>query len=230
MSSSFVNYRSYNDKAIALSVFERLSAAGLAVKWDDSEKQFDVFFSYNEFSNIYYIKLKQEDFKKADELLQAAILERGEIPEQDYYLYSFTNDELTDILKKPEEWSEFDIVWSKRILEQRGVTVNDEEIAEHRNEILTELRKPWKADKIWILAAIVLLIYGYCFFHIIIIGCAFFMGLYITSSKKTLPGGERVIAFSPTDRLIGKIVMGAALLSFIVFLLRVGGILDFRWF
>ena len=69
MIGQFIKYRSFNDKALAIELYQNLSADGIPVAWEDTEGFFDASFANNEFLNIYYIKLRQEDFKKADEIL-----------------------------------------------------------------------------------------------------------------------------------------------------------------
>lgn len=85
-SDSFVKYRSYDDKMVATSIFQILSERGLNVKWEDSEGHFDPSFANNEILNLYYIKLQQQDFKQADEILEKAISE-SDPPPADYYLF-----------------------------------------------------------------------------------------------------------------------------------------------
>ena len=102
MADTFITYRSFNDKAFAVELFNKLKGEGIPVVWEDSERYFDVSFSYNEMLNMYYIKLRQDDFKKADDILSRLVKEDSGKISDDYYLYSFSDDELKDILKKPD--------------------------------------------------------------------------------------------------------------------------------
>ena len=91
------------------------------VAWEDTEGFFDVTFANNEILHLYYVKLKQEDFEKADELLMNSVLESDQQPIGDYYLFSFSTDELIDVLKNPDEWNAFDLYWARKILSSKSV-------------------------------------------------------------------------------------------------------------
>ena len=229
MANEFVTYRSFNDKVLATELYEKLAAAGIPVAWESTEGQFDAAFSFNEFANFYYVKIHVQDFEKAGTLLLQAADETEE-PPGDYYLFSFSDKELADVIKVPGEWNEYDRYWAQQILDKRGVPVEQEAWLQEKQERLAELEKPWELSKAWILGGIALLIAAFYFLHIIWAGGAVFLGLYISFSKKTLPNGERVKAFSPADRFLGRIVFITGLAIALLILLWVAGITDFEWF
>jgi len=215
----FVNYKSFNDKALARELYIKLTEQGISVEYEDSEGFFDPSFVKNDILMLYYIKLRAEDFSKADEILRNLIKLNGEKLDEDYYLFAFSNDELLDILKHPDEWNEFDCYWTQKILEDRNVKINAFEIEKSKTERIEELRKPWNLDKAWIIGALVLIILAYRYLHIFLAFGAIFLGLYISGSKKTLPDGEQVKAFSADDRLLGKIVLVAGVVIMLFILL-----------
>ncbi|MEI9912163.1 MAG: hypothetical protein WDO71_22420 [Bacteroidota bacterium] len=65
IAEQLIKYRSFNDKALATELYQKLTEEGVPVAWEDTEGYFDASFSNNEFLNIYYIKLRQQDFKKS---------------------------------------------------------------------------------------------------------------------------------------------------------------------
>ena len=227
MTEKFIKYKSFNDKALATELYSKLSNEGILVDWEDTEGYFDSSFANNEFLNLYYVKLRQQDFKKADEILVKSVSESTDQPAEDYYLFSFTNDELIDVLKKPDEWNEFDCYWAEKILDQRGVQVRQEVLLETKNERLAELKRPWKLDKIWIICAIALWLTAFWFIHIYAAVAVIFIGGYISLSKKTMPDGQRVKAFSRADRLLGKIVLIAGIALALFISLQYYGFIDF---
>lgn len=227
MGGKFVKYRSFNDKSLATELYQALSEAGIPVAWEDTEGFFDVTFANNEILHLYYIKIKQEDFKKADELLMNSVIESDQQPIGDYYLFSFSNEELTDVLKSPDEWNAFDLYWARKILTSKGIEINEEELSRVKTKRIEELKKPWILDKLWLFCAFSLWIVGLWFIHIYAAAAVIFISGYISFSKKTMPDGQRVMAFSDTDRLSGKIflVAGTALTIFI--LLQYYGVIEF---
>lgn len=211
--SQLISYRSFNDKAIAKQVQDVLANAGLTVGWEDTEKYFDPSFAKNELLNWYHIKLRQEDFAKADELMADFIKGNYEDPDKDYYLYSFSNNELIDILRKRDEWNDYDYYWAGKILEERGITVKEEEIAAFRDDRLKDLKKPWELGIIPFLGAITVLTFSVLFFHYVLAMTCIVFGIYVIVSKRTLPNGQKVPAFTRKDRARAVIILIIAILS-----------------
>lgn len=227
MNEQLIKYRSFNDKALATELYQKLAQEGIPVVWEDTEGFFDASFANYEFLNVYYIKLKREDFKRADEILMLSVSESKDEPVGDYYLLSFSNDELMDVLRKPDEWNEFDRYWAKKILDKKGIEVDQEKLEQVRAERLTELKEPWSLDKLWIICAIALWVAAFWFIHIYIAVAVVFIGAYIALSKKTMPDGQRVKAFSTGDRVIGKIVLVMGILLVLFILMQYYAIIDF---
>ena len=98
-----------------------------------------------------------------------------------------------------------------------GISEKQEELEHAKAAKLAQLKKPWRLDKLWVVFVIALLVTGFWFAHIFSVAAIIFIGAYISSSKKTMPDGERVKAFSAGDRFLGKIVLalGIALAVFI---------------
>jgi hypothetical protein len=231
MAEKFTTYRSFNDKVLAAELYQKLSEAGIPVAWEDTVGYFDASFSSGDnILNIFYVKLRQQDFKTADELLMNAVAENIQEPISDYYLFSFSNDELIDVLKKPDEWNEFDLYWAKKILTTRGIVVKQEDVEKAREERLSESKKPWSLDKVWVFFAFALLLFAFVYLHFLTTFMTIFIGIYIVFSKKTLRDGQKVKAFSPTDRLLGKIVLAGGILVVLCMILYLMGFTGYEWF
>lgn len=226
MADTFITYRSFNDKAFAVELFNKLKGEGIPVVWEDSERYFDVSFSYNEMLNMYYIKLRQDDFKKADDILSRLVKEDSGKISDDYYLYSFSDDELKDILKKPDEWNELDYYWANKILNERGIKITEETLVKEKTERINELRKPWNIDTIWKVCASLMLLISIRYLFILFIFGYVILGLYLSFSKKTLPGGLRVNAFSSGTRLFGNILLVISSIFSILIMLYVFEFID----
>lgn len=147
----------------------------------------------------YELKLKPEDFGDANALLEKqAKEEMGELPEG-YYLIDFTNDELIDILAHRYEWSEFDYLHARRLLSDRGVQVNEQQLQEITVNRLHELAKPEKDQGMWIIIGYILALLGG------VLGII--TGYVLVYSTKTLPTGISVPTYSPKDRKHGRYIL-----------------------
>ncbi len=133
--------------------------------------------------------------------------------DDDYYLLSFTDDELYDILVKSDEWSEFDYSLSKKLLKERGKSVDDELLKSLKLKRIKELAKPEGNQKGWIIAGYIFAFLG-GFLGLII-------GYFLWTSKKTLPNGQKVFSYYPKDRRNGKYIFYISLIIFpISFLIK----------
>lgn len=147
----------------------------------------------------YEVKLKPENFEAANAILeQRAAEDMDELPEG-YYLSEFTNDELIDVLAHRYEWSEFDYLHARRLLEERGVDINEQQLQEITVNRLRELTKPEKIHPGWIALGYVFALLGG------VVGIL--TGFGIVYSTKTLPTGIVVPTYSPNDRKHGRYIL-----------------------
>ena len=144
----------------------------------------------------FSVKLPSSDFLRAEaaleEVAERQIAEVGD----DHYLFSFTDEELTDVVLKPDEWNAFDRRLARRIVAERGMPVEaaaDELIREARIE---ELATPAKPQPV-----LVLIGYASCLLGGII---GIWIGHHLNTTKKTLPNGDRVYMYREEDRAHGK--------------------------
>ena len=50
-----------------------------------------------------------------------------EVIDDDYYLLSFSDDELIDVVSKSDEWNKFDVSLAKKLLKERGNEITNDE-------------------------------------------------------------------------------------------------------
>lgn len=139
-----------------------------------------------------YVKIPGRDFEKANRIINEQIEQNLAVVEKDYYLYEFSNEELQEILDKPDEWSNQDVIIAKKILAQRGVELNEKEIQDKAAKRLLQLSAPEPEKR-------TRLIIGYLLsFFMPLIGI--FYGLMLYNAKKLLPNGQRVPVYSKNVR------------------------------
>ncbi len=156
---------------------------------------FDPFFSQNPFKEEVVIKLKLTDFEAVTKLFQ-----QSEAPaDLDHYLYSFTDNELIEIVLKPYEWNEYDYTLAQKILKDRGKEVNTEVVSAIRKNSIEEIAKKETAPTVWIWAGYIFGVVGG------LIG--FFIGWHLRSHTKTLPDGRILSAYDEGTRNHGTRIM-----------------------
>nr|WP_294784176.1 hypothetical protein [uncultured Flavobacterium sp.] len=183
-----------------------LTKNNISVTLADNIPPIDITFSGSTLQNKYEVKISQADFEKAETILEKETENILENIDQDYYLLSFTNEELYEILLNSDEWNIFDYKLAQKLLTNRGKTIDHEMLLSLKKERLKILAKPEENQKPWIIAGYIFALLGG--------GIGIVIGYSLWRSKKTLPNGERIYSYNSNDRKNGFIIF---LISIIVF-------------
>jgi len=216
MEPEFITYQKFNDPALAEELAEQLQENDIPYRIEEQSLTFSITFVLNDpLQKEYAVKIRSEDFEKVNELLkQNEEMSTKEIG-KDYYLFSFTDDELMDVVTKADEWSPFDVVLARKLLAERGKEISDQKIAVIQEERIEELKKPEASQLTWIIVGYVIALSGVILpFFVSAIGV--FIGWHLSSYKKTLPDGERVYGYSETDRMHGKRIFYLGIIVFVL--------------
>ncbi|NOS91895.1 MAG: hypothetical protein HOP30_08230 [Cyclobacteriaceae bacterium] len=179
----------------------------------EDKESLDALYGDKNFTQQYFVKIKSEDFDRANNILQQLGERASHDVGKDHYLYSFTDEELFDLISKQDEWSEMDFHLAKKILTERGKEINDSTIQLLKQHRLATLSKPDETPKAWIYG-------GYLFafaggFLGILIGYSFW------TSKKIIPNGTKVPMYSNEVRMHGfRIMIIGIIMFFIVLAIR----------
>ena len=196
MKEEFITFERFNDKKTAEEFGKLISEKNIEFVLVDNSLSFDPTFADNELGKEFCIKLKKSDFEKVDKILtDKSEKEINEI-DKDYYLLSFSDHELIDVISKSDEWNKFDVSLSKKILKKRGNEVTEEQITEIIRQRIVELSKPEKSQNIYIIIGYVCALLGGLL--------GIFIGWHLLTYKKTLPNGNRIYAYSENDRKQGN--------------------------
>ncbi|TAE48947.1 MAG: hypothetical protein EAZ89_14700 [Bacteroidetes bacterium] len=158
----------------------------------------DTFTPGGELSRSFVVKLLPEDFEKARELLAEDAEEEvaTEPDPTDHYLHEFTDEELLEVLHKPDEWTPYDYALAHKLLKERGTEVSEAELETFRQARMAQLVQPEKDNPGWI-------VMGYVIALLVpLIGPL--LGWYMITLRKTLPDGKRVFAYSAATRKQGE--------------------------
>lgn len=204
-----LTFRKFNDIALATNLADVLAEHNIEYLLEESPDLFNPSFATRtEMSREYWVKINSDDFERANQILEEHESRFVEDVEPDHYLFGFDNDELMEIMNKPDEWSPFDHALAKKILKDRGITIDaaqEKKISEHR---IDELKKPERSDHFWVMT-------GY-FFAICGGVLGFFIGWHLWTSKKTLPNGEQIYVYSKSDRSSGKQIFFLSIAGLII--------------
>ena len=154
---------------------------------------------------------------------------------------SFSDEDLLEVLKKPDEWNPENVALARKLLASHGKNFTDAELQKFFEERIESLRQPIpvkKASGILSLVASFAVIavavinyrylentnYLYLLVAAFIVSClAFIAGLNWTYRKKRLPNGEKIFVFSKKLRIfsfiemvLAAIALGATIIDILV--------------
>ena len=208
MKEEFLIFQKFNTESQAVNFGSLLNVNRIEFLIENISINFDPILSNNEFGKEYCVKIKKDDFEKANDILrEKAKTEINEI-QDDYYLLSFTDEELIDVIEKSDEWNKFDVELAQKLLKERGNEITTEQISELKKQRIIELSKPEEGQNVYIIIGYVCALLGGLL--------GIFIGWHLTTYKKTLPNGNRIYAYSENDRKQGNriLILGTIFIVF----------------
>jgi hypothetical protein len=208
MESELIQYKHFNDAALASALVDVLEEGGIEYDVKESSAVFDPAFRSSDLTVEYSVKIKPEDFERANQLLNDKEKENIGHADKDHYLFGFTDAELTDVLAKADEWSPFDYQLARKILLDRGVTINEKILTDLRTERMEELRATDPPQNVWIIVGYIFALAGG------VLGI--FIGWHLSTYKKILPDGEQVYGYNENDRKQGSRIFYISIAVFVL--------------
>lgn len=207
----FVTYRKYNALPDTLPLLELLQNEGIDYEIENASPNLDITFSANTSQDEFRVKIAREDFEKVDQIIQSMTRQILDQIEDDHYLFEFTDDELVEILEKPDEWSNDDYIIARKILSDRGKVFTDDQVHDMRDKRIEFLMQPKPRPSGLILSGWIFVVLGGLF------GCI--IGWYLKDFKRTIFNGRRVYEFDEQTRIEGRKIMKSGLIMHILFVL-----------
>ncbi len=190
--NDFKTFMSLTEEAIASEIISILKKNNIQFKVEDTRKNFDASFSLSEVNKPILIFLNPMDFEKANKFIDHEMIIDEDKINKNHFLYSFSNEELLNVVKNPNEWHPFDLKLAKKILNKKNISVNEEEILINQKKKELENNQPEKSDLMTILL-------GYVFS---LLGGLFGIGIaiFLITNKKTLTTGKKIHTYTKSDR------------------------------
>lgn len=206
----FITYRSFQSKPDFEAFIAILEAHSITYETEDYPTNFISDKINGSFNHEYQVKLEQINFQKVDEIFKRHAEKQLDTISPDYFLFSFSIEELKEVIRKQDEWSPLDVVLAQKLLSEKGVQLSEAAIRESTQNRLEELSKPEKKQTFWI-------VFGYIF---ALLGgfLAIIIGLHLALYKKTLPNGDKVYNYSEADRKHGKRIFVIGMSTFTLYM------------
>lgn len=192
----FVSYKQFQTAEQALELTDLLDAHKIPFETEDASFGVSDYIMGQDHNYNFLVKILPEDFTTVNDLLENQAVLMAESAGTDHFLHSFSNEELLDVISKPDEWAPMEKEVAKKALTERGIIVNAqlEEALEARR--IQEISTPEKGSNTWTTIGYISAFLGG------ILGI--FIGLNLWTSKKRLPNGEVIYVYTEEDRQHGK--------------------------
>lgn len=206
MNETFLTFKVFNDSETAQDFAEVLKQNHIPYFIEEDAVVFDPSYANNQFNKDFRLKLRPQDFQRGNQVIEEYYYTQLDTVDKDYYLFDFTDEELQEIVAKPDEWGQLDYLLAQKLLTNRGKEIKSNEIQELKVKRINELATPDTVKHSSIIWGYIL---GFFFFPL-----ALLMGWSWGFAKRTLPTGQRIYMYDSYAQLHGRriFIMGIILL------------------
>ena len=201
-----ITYSKFYTAEEAKPLLELLKKESIPFEFEQQVNQIDKIYIGESFDPMFEVRIPQDRFEYVNALIDSELKSLAESPDPQHYLYTFSDDELMDVLRNPDEWNSYDQELANKILSDRGVEFKISDL--HSADDIYQSERMKMA---WIVLGYIL--------SITIFGL--FIGLTIIRSKKTLKNGRQVMMYDEYSRGHGNTIFIVAVISTIIFFIRV---------
>jgi len=210
MTEEFKTFMSFAEPDLAQEIATILADGKILYNIYDTRKDFDPAFSNSELGKEVLVQIRPQDFRKAETLVNEKMPFQIDSVDPDHFLFGFSDNELKDVVKRADEWHVLDVKLAKYLLQQKGISISEEEMSDFRKQEMIEKSAPEKIKALWLVVA---------YISTLCVGpLGLLIGWYLATLKKTLPDGSQVYNYDKTDRQHGRLILFLGFLSLLAFL------------
>jgi len=213
-------FETFPDREQAAPVLRILDENGIPYVFEENRMGFDPSFANNVLYQAWVLKVPPDRLEELRKDLEEAYGQADVQLPPDHYLRDFSVEELFEVIAKADEWSEFDVVVARQMLDEKGAGLSDDEVEVMRAQRRKELAKPTQADGSMIAAAYLLALLGG------VLGVI--LGWILMNSTKTTAFGDKVAHYDAASQAHGKRALGLGAL--VAAALVVALVLKPEWF
>lgn len=130
--NDFNEYSRFSDMESAEPTIKQLEEHNIPFVIEDTTLRFNVVPNVDPFENIIILKINEEDRIKVDKLLEPKNEQFSNEITPELYLYTFSDDDIIDIIANPSDWTVEEQTIAKQIVKNRGLSFTAEIIRQAR--------------------------------------------------------------------------------------------------
>ena len=137
--ASFKTFQTFNDPGLASVIADKLKAQRIVCHVEKVQPLLEPSFFRNTVEPNIHLRVRVADLARAHRVLEEHYERQLQDVDPSYYLFSFTDIELLDIVAKPDEWGHFDYVLARELLAERGLPIPEETIRQMKQQRMRQL-------------------------------------------------------------------------------------------
>lgn len=151
------------------------------------------------------LKLRATDFSVVNQLLEENA--RNDLHFiSNHYFHDFKAAELLEVVQKPDEWTPEDVAVAHHLLENQGVLIPKQQIADFRQQRLETLMEGRKASSAWIsIYLLFVVVGGFTISPFFLVG-GLGMGWYFWKDTTLDTYGNKYFTFDEPSRNAGQLI------------------------
>lgn len=146
MAAYFRTFQQFSDPGLASAIAEKLEAQQIECVVEKVNPLLEPGFFRNTVEQTFHLKVRSADLDEAHKALEEYYRHQLQDVDPAYYLFSFSDIELLDIIAKPDEWGHFDYVLARALLADRGLEIPEETIEQMKRQRLRQLAREERID------------------------------------------------------------------------------------
>ncbi len=224
-----LTFQVFKTKEEATAVAATLEKAGIPALVEDAGYLLDNNIIGVQYDDPILLKIDADHFEQARKILADEIVIDLDTVDKDYMLLSMTDDELLDVVAKPDEWGLYNYKLAMLLLAKHGRHIEEQQLTRLQEARYEQLAAPKAFDKSWIRLGYLISVAGiiaalWQFFMTILSFFGLVLGWAIMSAKTTLPDGKRALKYDENSRWHGRnmflLGLATAIIALVVLLRR----------
>ncbi len=231
---NYLTFQEFENREDAEKTAQILEDNNIPVSIEKTPDLLDNVIIGRQYNNYVQLRIPQDCFADAQKILIEKTQVELDKVDRNYMLFALNNEELLDVIAKPDQWGAYNYNLAKLILEERNTHIDKLKVDEIQQEYKKEIHEPRSLNSTWLILG-----YGFSILSLVavftnniralLVVYAFnllpgvlgiILGLYILNTKRTLPDGSQMLSFNDAARKHGRLMLILATIAVLLILAR----------